>query len=68
MALTATVDLTKTPITLTVVSSKRLVSVSVTSAGETAVGTAEFPITLTDSTGRAWTSVSDDGRTAVYTG
>ena len=68
MALTATVDLTKTPITLTVVSAKRLVNVTVASAGETAVGTATFPITLTDTTGRVWTSVSDDGKTAVYTG
>lgn len=67
MALTATVDITKTPITLTVTSTKRLISVAVTSAGETATGTATFPIALTDSTGRVWTSVSDDGKTAVYT-
>lgn len=68
MALTATVDITKTPITLTVVSAKRVVNVTVTAAGETAIGAARFPITLTDSTGRVWTVVTDDGATAVYSG
>ena len=68
MVLTATVDITKTPITLTVVSGKRVVNVTVASAGETAVGTARFPITLTDTSGRVWTVVSDDGATAVYSG
>jgi len=66
MALTATVDVTKTPITLTVVSDKRKISVSVTSAGETATGTAVFPVQITDGS-RTWTQKSDDGTTAIYT-
>lgn len=65
MALTATVDLTKTPPTLTVVSDKRIVSVSVTAAGETAIGTATFPVIVTDAT-RVWKIVTDDGKTAIY--
>lgn len=64
MALTATVDLTKTPPTLTVVSDKRLVTVTVTSAGDTATGVAQYPITVTDLV-RTWKPVSDDGKTAV---
>lgn len=67
MALTATVDLTKTPPILTVVSDKRIVSVSVTAAGETAVGTATFPIVVSDAL-RVWKQISDDGKTAVYQG
>jgi hypothetical protein len=67
MALTATVDVTATPITLTIKSDKRKVEVSVTSAGETATGTALFPIKITDAS-RTWTLKSDDGSTAVYTG
>jgi hypothetical protein len=66
-ALTATVDLTKTPIELTVKSDKRKIAVSVTTAGETATGTATFPVVVTDPT-RTWTLKSDDGLTAVYTG
>jgi len=65
MALTAIVDVTKTPITLTIVSDKRKVSVTVTSAGETATGTATYPLNITDAS-RTWTKVSDDGTTAVY--
>lgn len=68
MALTAKIDLSKTPCQLTVVSDKRQVVVSVTSAGETATGTATFPVTVTDDSGRVWTLKSDDGATAVYTG
>jgi anti-sigma-K factor RskA len=68
MALTATVDLSKTPATLTVVSDKRVVAVSVQAAGETATGTATYPVTVTDTSGRTWTVASDDGKTAVYTG
>lgn len=67
MALTATLDLTKTPAELTIVSDKRKVTVTVTSAGDTATGTATYPVTVTDDTGRVWTSQSDDGTTAVYT-
>lgn len=65
MALTATVDVSKTPITLTIVSDKRLISVSVTSAGDTATGTATYPLTIVDAA-RTWAKVSDDGKTAVY--
>lgn len=68
MAITATVDLAKSPIELTVTSTKRKVDVTVTSAGETATGTATFPVKVSDSSGRAWTLKSDDGATAVYTG
>jgi hypothetical protein len=68
MALTATVDLSVTPPTLTVTSDKRKVSVEVTSAGETATGTATYPVNVTDSSGRAWTLSTDDGATAVYHG
>ena len=65
MALTATVDLTKTPPTLTVVSDKRIITVSVIAAGETAVGTATFPVTVTDTT-HVWKVVTDDGKTATF--
>lgn len=68
MAITASINLTKTPIELTVVSDKRKVAVSVTSAGETATGTATFPVTVSDDSGRVWTRKSDDGTTAIYTG
>ena len=68
MALTASVDITKTPIELKVTSDKRKVAVTVAAAGETAVGTAVFPVTVTDSSGRTWTKVSDDDTVAVYTG
>lgn len=68
MALTASIDITKSPLELTVVSDKRRVRVSVTAAGETAVGTAIFPVTVTDDSGRVWTRKSDDGTTAIYTG
>ena len=64
MALTVTIDLTKVPPTLTVVSDKRLVTVTVSSAGDTATGTATYPITITDLV-RVWKPVSDDGKTAV---
>ena len=68
MALTASVNLTKTPPELTVVSDKRNVSVQVTAVGETATATGRFPITISDSSGRIWTVKTDDGTTAVYTG
>ncbi|MDR6907454.1 hypothetical protein J2X63_003162 [Agromyces sp. 3263] len=68
MALTATVDLTKTPIELRVVSDRRKVEVTAFSVGETAVGTALFPVpVITDASGRVWTKKSDDGVTTVYT-
>ena len=68
MALSATVDITKSPIELTVTSDKRRVQVSVQAAGETATGTATFPVTITDDSGRVWTLLSDDGLVAVFTG
>lgn len=68
MALTATINTAKTPIELTVTSDKRKVEVSVTAAGETATGTATFPVKITDASGRVWTVKTDDGTTAVYTG
>lgn len=68
MSLQASVDLTKNPLELTVVSDKRLVSVQVTAVGETATATGRFPVQVSDSSGRVWTVKSDDGTTAVYTG
>lgn len=68
MALTASVNLSKTPIELTVTSDKRKVSVQVSVAGETATATGSFPVTVKDDSGRVWTVKSDDGQTAVYTG
>lgn len=68
MAITASIDVAKTPIELTVSSDKRKVEVSVTAAGETATGTAVFPVIVKDDSGRTWTKKSDDGSTAVYTG
>ena len=64
--LTATVDLTKTPIELTVVSDKRAVSVQVTVLGETVPAVGKFPIKVVDAD-RTWTLKTDDGKTAVYT-
>lgn len=68
MALSARVDLTKTPIELSITSDRRKVSVEVTAAGETATATGTFPVKITDSSGRTWTPKSDDGITAVFTG
>ena len=68
MALTATLDLTVTPAVLKVVSDRRKVSVDVHSAGDDAVATGQYPVSVVDSSGRAWTVQSDDGTTAVYTG
>jgi hypothetical protein len=72
MALTATVDTTTTPFTLTVASDKRKFTgeITVTSAGDSATAdySGQFPITISDSSGRVWAVQSDDGTTAVYTG
>lgn len=65
--LSVTVNLTVTPIEATVVSDKRIVKVTVAAAGETAVGTATFPVTITDPD-RTWIKKSDNGSIAVYTG
>lgn len=66
MALTAAVNVNVTPITLTVVSDKRVLTGTVVVAGETAEWTAELPVTINDTT-HVWTLVSDDGKTAIYT-
>lgn len=68
MALGVTFNLTKTPIEMSVVSDKRKVAVTASTAGETAVGTAIYPVTVSDSSGKVWTLKTDDGATAVYTG
>lgn len=68
MALTAKLDLTTSPATLTVTSDRRKVSVDVHAAGDDAVATGTFPVTVADTSGRAWSVQSDDGTTAVYTG
>lgn len=67
MALTASINLSKSPAELTVTSDKRKVAVSVSAAGETATGTAIFPVTVSDDSGRVWSRKSDDGTTAIYT-
>ena len=67
MALTASVDVSKTPPTLTVTSDKRKLSVNVTVLGETVVAIGLFPITVSDDSGATWTLKTDDGVTAVYT-
>ncbi len=66
MALTAVVNVAVTPITLTVTSDARRVSVAVTTGGETATGTATFPVKLVD-VDRTWTLKTDTGLVAVYT-
>ena len=57
--------------TLTAVSDKRLQSstIDVQAAGDDAKVTTivQAGITVSDSTGRVWTVVSDDGKTAVFT-
>lgn len=63
--LTASVNTTVTPATLTVTSDRRHVSVEVHCAGETATATGSFPVQIVDSD-RTWEQVSDDGTTAVY--
>lgn len=72
MALTATIDTSKTPFELTVVSDKRKFAgeVTVSVGGDTgkAPYSGAFEPTVTDSSGRVWTKKTDDGTTAVYTG
>ena len=71
--LTASVDLTKTPIELTVklnaaLAEQRTVHVDITVLGETVGVDALFPIKVVDAE-RTWTkkSESTDGTTAVFT-
>jgi hypothetical protein len=66
MSLTAAVDITVSPITLTVTSDRRKVTGTVVSQGETATYSATFPVTVTDTSGRVWTVKTDDGIKAVY--
>lgn len=68
MALSAKVDITKTPYTLTVVSDKRAVKGTTTVGGESATFNATLEPVVTDDSGRVWTKKTDDGTTAVYTG
>lgn len=64
--LTATIDLKKIPIELTVVSNKRVVAIAVTAVGESILATGNFPVYVVDAD-RTWTLKTDDGKTAVYT-
>jgi hypothetical protein len=64
--LTANVDLTKTPIELTVVSDRRVIDFDVHSAGETTTAYGVWPIRF-EETDRVWKLKSDDKKTAVYT-
>lgn len=67
MALTAKVDLTVTPNTLTVTSDKRVVYKGTAAVGgETVSYSAYLEPTITDSTGKVWVKKSDDGVVAVY--
>lgn len=68
MALNVSVDVSKTPIEMTVTSDKRVVGVEVKSAGEVAVGEAVFPVVITNGGGYTWTKKSDNNVVAVYTG
>jgi hypothetical protein len=49
-----------------VTSDKRKVSVEVSAVGEKTTATGMFPVTVTDSSGKVWKSVSDDGTTATF--
>lgn len=66
MALSATIDATASPMTLTVVSDARHVEVEVRTGGETIAATGARPVFVVDAD-REWTLVDDDGATAVYT-
>lgn len=65
MALSATIDATTSPMTLTVVSDARHVEVEVRTGGETITATGARPVSVVDAD-QVWTVVSDDGATAVY--
>jgi hypothetical protein len=64
MALTAAVDVTKTPNELKVTSDRR--KIAVTAAGEST--TSYWPVVIVDASGKVWTLKTDDGSVAVYTG
>jgi hypothetical protein len=63
--LSVTVNTTVTPATLTVKSDRRIDTVTVSAAGETATAKAIFPISISDSTSHVWTLLSDDASTAT---
>lgn len=71
MAITANVNVSTTPIELTVkldasLAAKRSIDVDITVLGETVHASAYFPIKVVDAE-RTWTLKTDDGVTAVYT-
>jgi hypothetical protein len=66
---TLTYNFTANPATVIVKTdptSPRNVVLTATDRGSTATVNAIYPVQLTDSSGRAWSKVSDDGLTAVY--
>jgi len=72
VALTVTVDTTKNPAEATVVSDRREVVFTATTAGETVTATGRYPIKITDDS-RTWKPKTgpdgkpiDDGKTAVF--
>lgn len=69
MALTAKIDMTVTPATLTVTAAAadRAVSVTVTSGGQTATAKGTWPVAVVDDGGHVWTLKTDDHVTAVFT-
>lgn len=68
MALSGKLDLSKSPIELTVTSDRRNVEVTVATAGETLTLKDRWPARITAPGGYTWTLKTDDGTTAVYTG
>jgi hypothetical protein len=65
MTLTAEINISVSPPVLTVVSDRRLIEVTVSTAGETTTATAVYPVTITDPD-REWIEQSDDGVTSTY--
>lgn len=66
MAVTASVDTTTVPITLTVVSDKRNVTGTVLVNGEEAKFNAVIEPKITDDSGKVWVKKSDDGKKSTY--
>lgn len=60
-------DFTKSPVTVTVTSDKRKITLTATAAGETASAVAIWPLTFTDDSGHVWTKGTDNGLSVVYT-
>lgn len=69
MALTARIDTSSIPATLTVTAAAadRAVSVTVRSGGQTAAASGTWPVVVVDDSGHVWTVKSDDHVTAVFT-